>query len=140
MKLRALLDAGHVISEDEERRLMLWEENGGELLLHEDADPAVRDSMALMLYQGGTMNKLNAATMRNQKAINHIDKIQRTKIEMEEQKRLEEERKKLLSVRRNKKLKEVIDKRKLEHGVGVVAESEDKAVPDQLILREDDSE
>ena len=44
---------------------------------------------------------------------------------MEEQKRLEEERKKLLSVRRNKKLKELIDKRKLEHGVGVVLESED---------------
>ena len=82
MKLRAQLDAGHVISEDEERRLMLWEENGGELLLSEDADPAVRDSMALMLYQGTT--KMNAATMRNQKAINHIDKIQRTKIEMEE--------------------------------------------------------
>jgi hypothetical protein len=61
---------------------MLWEENGGELLLSEDADPAVRDSMALMLYQGTT--KMNAATMRNQKAINHIDKIQRTKIEMEE--------------------------------------------------------
>lgn len=103
---------------------MLWEENGGELLLHEDADPAVRDSMALMLYQG-TSSKLNAATMRNQKAINHIDKIQRTKIEMEEQKRLEEERKKLVSVRKNKKLKELIDKRKLEHGVGIVEESQD---------------
>ena len=81
--LRALLDAGQVISDDEERRLMLWEENGGELLLHEDTDPAVRDSMALMLYQG-TTNKMNAATMRNQKAINQIEKIQRTKIEMEE--------------------------------------------------------
>lgn len=57
---------------------------------------------------------------------------------MEEQKRLEEERKKLLSVRRNKKLKEVIDKRKLEHGVGMMAESEDQAVPNQLIVREDD--
>ena len=37
---------------------------------------------------------------------------------MEEQKRLEEERMKLVSVRRKQKLKEVIDKRKLEHGVG----------------------
>jgi hypothetical protein len=43
---------------------MLWEENGGEMLLSEDADPAVRDSMALMLYQG-TASKINAATMRN---------------------------------------------------------------------------
>lgn len=49
---------------------MQWEENGGELLLHEDTDPAVRDSMALMLYQGNTTNKMNAATMRNQRAIN----------------------------------------------------------------------
>lgn len=37
---------------------------------------------------------------------------------MDEQKRLEEERKRISSVRQKQKLKEVIDKRKLEHGVG----------------------
>lgn len=37
---------------------------------------------------------------------------------MEEQKRLEEERKRLVSQRRKMKLKELIDKRKLELGVG----------------------
>jgi hypothetical protein len=37
---------------------------------------------------------------------------------MEEQKRLEEERQRIVSVRRKQKLKEVIDKRKLEHGIG----------------------
>lgn len=84
MRIRSLLDAGHVISDDEERRLMLWEENGGELILSEDVDPGVRDSMALMLYQGGTTNKLNVATMRNNRAIAQIEKIQRTKVEMEE--------------------------------------------------------
>jgi hypothetical protein len=50
-RLRASLDSGVVISDDEERRLMLWEENGGTDLI----DPLyggneVRDSMALMLY------------------------------------------------------------------------------------------
>jgi hypothetical protein len=38
--------------------------------------------------------------MRNQKAQAQIDKIVRSKIEMEEQKVLDEERKRLVSVRR----------------------------------------
>jgi hypothetical protein len=36
---------------------------------------------------------------------------------MEEQKRLDEERKRLVSVRRKQKLKETLDKRKLELGI-----------------------
>jgi hypothetical protein len=36
---------------------------------------------------------------------------------MEEQKRLDEERKRLVSVRRKQKVKEVLDKRKLEMGI-----------------------
>jgi hypothetical protein len=55
--------------------------------------------------------------MRNQKAQAQIDKIARSKIEMEEQKRLDEERKRLVSVRRKQKVKEVLDKRKLEMGI-----------------------
>lgn len=49
-------------------------------------DMGVRDSMALMLYQGttGAGSKYAAATMRNQKAQAQIEKIARTKIEMEE--------------------------------------------------------
>lgn len=58
---------------------MLWEEKGESDL--NDADPNVRDSMALMLYQGTTNSRLNAATMRNQKAMQHLDKIFRTKVE-----------------------------------------------------------
>ena len=63
LKLRAQVDAGGQLSEDEERRLVLWEEKGESDL--NDADPNVRDSMALMLYQGTTNSRLNAATMRN---------------------------------------------------------------------------
>ncbi len=100
MRLRASLDNGDPLSQDEERRLILWEESGGEVVPAEE-DNGVRDSMALMLYQGtGINSRYAAATMRNQKAQAQIEKIARTKIEMEEQKRLEEERKRLVSVRR----------------------------------------
>jgi hypothetical protein len=70
MRLRASLDNGEPLSNEEERRLMIWEETGGELVPPGDsADGGVRDSMALMLYQGTTGNsKMAAITMRNQKA------------------------------------------------------------------------
>ena len=55
MRLRSSVDNGENISPDEERRLMLWEESGGELVPLESAD-GIRDSMALMLYQGSTSN------------------------------------------------------------------------------------
>jgi|LauGreDrversion4_2_1035121.scaffolds.fasta_scaffold41280_2 hypothetical protein len=62
-KLRASLDSGAILSSEDERRLMLWEQDG-----QADSQTDVRDSMALMLYQG-TGSRMNAATMRNQKAI-----------------------------------------------------------------------
>jgi hypothetical protein len=73
MRLRASLDNGEPLSNEEERRLMIWEETGGELVPENAnaaaADGGVRDSMALMLYQGTTGNsKMAAITMRNQKA------------------------------------------------------------------------
>jgi hypothetical protein len=49
LKLRAQLDKGAILSEDEEKRLSLWEEKG-EADFGNDSDPNVRDSMALMLY------------------------------------------------------------------------------------------
>jgi hypothetical protein len=89
--------------------------------------------MALMLYNGGS-SRFNAATMRNQKAMQQIEKIQRSKIEQEEQRKLEEERTKLVSQRRKLQLKELIDKRKLEHGVG--PKTEEGPGKDLLIFKD----
>ncbi len=74
-KLRASLDSGAILSSEDERRLMLWEQDG-----QADSQTDVRDSMALMLYQG-TGSRMNAATMRNQKAIQQIMKIKQSKVE-----------------------------------------------------------
>ena len=58
---------------------------------------------------------------------------------MEEQKRLEEERKRLVSQRRKMKLKELIDKRKLELGVGPRG-TEEGPGRDQLIYNNAEQE
>ena len=96
--------------------------------------------MALMLYQGNATNNTRLAqiTMRNQKAQAQIDKIARSKIEMEEQKRLDEERKRLVSVRRKQKLKDVLDKRKLEMGIAPKSldPSDENQIKDKLIYRD----
>lgn len=136
LRLRHSVDNGENISPDEERRLMLWEESGGELVPLESAD-GVRDSMALMLYQGTTNNsRMAQITMRNQKAQAQIDKIARSKIEIEEQKRLDEERKRLVSVRRNKKLKDTLDKRKLELGIAPKSVENEDQMKEKLIYND----
>ena len=89
LKLRTSLDNGVSLNEDDERRLMVWEE-GGSADLNDSDIGGVRDSMAMMLYNG--TSRLNAATMRNQKAMLQIEKIHRTKVGNEEQKKLDEER------------------------------------------------
>ena len=69
MRLRQSLDNGERITDEDERRLMIWEETGGELV--PQSQDGVRDSMALMLYQGTATtnnNRLAQITMRNQKA------------------------------------------------------------------------
>lgn len=68
--------------------------------------------MALLPYNASRTN------IKNAKAIQQIEKIKRNKLEKDEQKRLEDERKKLQSARKKKKLKEQIEKRKYELGIG----------------------
>jgi hypothetical protein len=48
MRLRQSLDNGVNLTDEEERRLMIWEESGGELV--PQSQDGVRDSMALVLY------------------------------------------------------------------------------------------
>ena len=57
---------------------------------------------------------------------------------MEEQKRLDEERKRLVSVRRKQKVKEVLDKRKLEMGIAPksIDVSDENQIKDRLIYRD----
>ena len=69
-RLRASLDNGNELSNDEERRLVLWEETGQPDV---DEDELIRESQALMLFSG--TSKFAAATMRNQKAQMLIEKI-----------------------------------------------------------------
>jgi len=94
--------------------------------------------MALMLYQGTTNNtRLAQITMRNQKAQAQIDKIVRSKIEMEEQKVLDEERKRLVSVRRKHKMKEALDKRKIELGIAPKDfEGDEEKIKEKLIFKD----
>ena len=94
--------------------------------------------MALMLYQGTTNNtRLAQITMRNQKAQAQIDKIVRSKIEMEEQKVLDEERKRLVSVRRKHKMKEALDKRKIELGIAPKDfEGDEDKIKEKLIFKD----
>lgn len=63
-KLRTSVDNGATLNNEDERRLMLWEE-GGEI--PDESELGIRDSMAMMLFQGGS-SRINAATMRNLKA------------------------------------------------------------------------
>lgn len=69
-RLRDAADRGEALAPEEERRLQAWEESG------QVEEP---DSTAMVLYGGSS--RLNAATMRNQKALQHIEKIYRSKIE-----------------------------------------------------------
>ena len=50
----------------------MWEEEGQPDFT--ESEIGVRDSMAMMLYQGGT-SRITAATMRNAKALQQIEKI-----------------------------------------------------------------
>lgn len=96
---------------EDERRLLGY---------YDSADPyregsvnsnSLRNSMAVVPYS------ISNKTMRNQKAQAQIEKIKRNKIEREEQKRLEDERLKMRSERKNKKLREALNKRKIELGI-----------------------
>lgn len=87
----------------EDRRLMLGYDSAGngEFSSLGSKHEAVRNSMAVLPYTGA-----KTQTLRNQKALQEIEKIKRNKMEKEEQKRLEDELRKRKSENNNKRLRE----------------------------------
>jgi hypothetical protein len=81
-----------------------------------------RNHMALVPYKGGAIKEVNQTGMTNAaaargKALEHIAKLKKQREQKEEDGRQKEERNKLGEDRKKKRLREQIEKRKIELGV-----------------------